>query len=536
VNLGKAAEKPGVLFVAMSRVRHPDDLMLEDNFPSYTQLLRPRKHEAFQQRQRWEKQQRANFSRTIRRHCRDEAVFGAAATWTAEDSDVADALLRMLAERPQNCTDELLLESCRASLSADACLRVEAVWSRMQQFPHMFEVAEVRGELDTLNLEGKRESQVTRFEVGRGRGRASCVSEQPRTAEAIVPVVPTSAVQVQTTDTGGSARKRCRFARAVKEQVPPTVLSQLPTEPANCCALDEPAVPKLMHKRPRFRLAGSERRSLEGHVALGEPQEKIAVPDGQPLADVASASRAHDAVSTVEALPKPSADKLRPGGSLLKRRRCTFSLAVSEGPETVQSLSEPPPPATSDPQLAADAGRVAVNAVVADQSASFSLPVSALYFERQVSAQCGLHALNHAMGCPRFGTVEVANALSWMEFQSKFPDSEFVGPSQFEASLHVTPMGDYSEEMLATMLEQTAEYQLLMRPLSPETVSLLQTAPHIAALIHMPGHWTTLRWVEGQWVHFDSLQRGPCIWSQQDVDVFLLRSDVAAYPIRRTCD
>jgi hypothetical protein len=275
---------------------------------------------------------------------------------------------------------------------------------------------------------------------------------------------------------------------------------------------------------------------LEGHVALGEPQEKIAVPDGQPLADVASASRAHDAVSTVEALPKPSADKLRPGGSLLKRRRCTFSLAVSEGPETVQSLSEPPPPATSDPQLAADAGRVAVNAVVADQSASFSLPVGTLYFERQVSAQCGLRALNHAMGCPRFGTVEVANALSWMEFQSKFPDSEFVGPSQFEASLHVTPMGDYSEEMLATMLEQTAEYQLLMRPLSPETVSLLQTAPHIAALIHMPGHWTTLRWVEGQWVHFDSLQRGPCIWSQQDVDVFLLRSDVAAYPIRRTCD
>jgi hypothetical protein len=157
-----------------------------------------------------------------------------------------------------------------------------------------------------------------------------------------------------------------------------------------------------------------------------------------------------------------------------------------------------------------------------------------VYFERQVSAQCGLHALNHAMGCPRFGTVEVANALSWLEFQAKFPDSEFVGPSQFDASLHLTSMGDYSEEMLATMLEQTAEYQLLMTPLSPQNVSLLQHAPHIGALIHAPGHWTTLRWVEGQWVHFDSLQRGPCIWSQQDVNDFLLRRDVFAYPIRRT--
>jgi hypothetical protein len=161
---------------------------------------------------------------------------------------------------------------------------------------------------------------------------------------------------------------------------------------------------------------------------------------------------------------------------------------------------------------------------------------SALYFERQVSAQCGLHALNHAMGCPRFGTVDVARALSWLEFQSKFPDSEFVGPSQFDESLHLTSLGDYSEEMLATILQQTAEYQLLMTPLSPLNVSLLQTAPYVAALIHVPGHWTTLRWVQGQWIHFDSLQCGPCVWSIQEVHDFLLRSDVFAYPICRTRD
>ena len=34
VKLGSKAGTPGVAFVALSRVRHPDDLMLDDDFPS----------------------------------------------------------------------------------------------------------------------------------------------------------------------------------------------------------------------------------------------------------------------------------------------------------------------------------------------------------------------------------------------------------------------------------------------------------------------------------------------------------------------
>ena len=34
VKLGRAVAEPGVLFVALSRVRHPDDLMLDDSVPA----------------------------------------------------------------------------------------------------------------------------------------------------------------------------------------------------------------------------------------------------------------------------------------------------------------------------------------------------------------------------------------------------------------------------------------------------------------------------------------------------------------------
>ena len=35
VKLGKAVKEPGVLLVALSRVRHPDNLMLDDDFPPF---------------------------------------------------------------------------------------------------------------------------------------------------------------------------------------------------------------------------------------------------------------------------------------------------------------------------------------------------------------------------------------------------------------------------------------------------------------------------------------------------------------------
>ena len=40
VRLRDAVSTPGVLFVALSRVRHPDDRMLDDDFPALALILK----------------------------------------------------------------------------------------------------------------------------------------------------------------------------------------------------------------------------------------------------------------------------------------------------------------------------------------------------------------------------------------------------------------------------------------------------------------------------------------------------------------
>ena len=44
VKIGVSASKPGVAFVALSRVGHPDDLMLDDDFPALLEILKQSRH------------------------------------------------------------------------------------------------------------------------------------------------------------------------------------------------------------------------------------------------------------------------------------------------------------------------------------------------------------------------------------------------------------------------------------------------------------------------------------------------------------
>ena len=54
VKLGKAISDPGVLFVALSRVQHPDNLMLDDEFPVFLIILKQARKATFKTRQNWE--------------------------------------------------------------------------------------------------------------------------------------------------------------------------------------------------------------------------------------------------------------------------------------------------------------------------------------------------------------------------------------------------------------------------------------------------------------------------------------------------
>ena len=75
VKLSAACGKPGVLFVSLTRVRHPDCLLLEDDFPAFSVLRRQLANPSFADRQRWEQRMRVFFSRTVRRHMRDSKLF-----------------------------------------------------------------------------------------------------------------------------------------------------------------------------------------------------------------------------------------------------------------------------------------------------------------------------------------------------------------------------------------------------------------------------------------------------------------------------
>jgi len=72
VSLSHACVKPGVLFMALTRVRHPDNLLVEDVFPSFSTIRRQLLHPNFQARQRWECRMLVKFSCTIRQRMHSE--------------------------------------------------------------------------------------------------------------------------------------------------------------------------------------------------------------------------------------------------------------------------------------------------------------------------------------------------------------------------------------------------------------------------------------------------------------------------------
>ena len=74
VKLSAACAKPGVLFIALTRLRHPDNLLLEDDFPAFSVIRKQVNNPSFAARRRWERRMRVCDSETERRHMRGNLV------------------------------------------------------------------------------------------------------------------------------------------------------------------------------------------------------------------------------------------------------------------------------------------------------------------------------------------------------------------------------------------------------------------------------------------------------------------------------
>ena len=84
----KTAGVHGIGFVACTRVRHPWDLVFEEDLPEYGEFMKAKKTHAFRERKRFELRARARASRTLRKYGYCEAD-----VWTGEEARIAGRLL-----------------------------------------------------------------------------------------------------------------------------------------------------------------------------------------------------------------------------------------------------------------------------------------------------------------------------------------------------------------------------------------------------------------------------------------------------------
>ena len=88
------ASAPGVGYVAVTRVKHVEHLVFEEDLPAWEVFQEAKVKPAFRQRRRMELRFRARFSRTLRKYGTCECD-----RWTEVEAGVAESLLKVLRAR-----------------------------------------------------------------------------------------------------------------------------------------------------------------------------------------------------------------------------------------------------------------------------------------------------------------------------------------------------------------------------------------------------------------------------------------------------
>ena len=161
-----AASKQGILFVSLSRVKHPDHLMIDDSFPMMSIINQQKLNPAFAARQLWEKKSRAKFSRTIRKHMRAAVLFQPQNVWTEQESNIADELVGHI----RNCGHTDFHASLQIFLDAVPLINREMcsdVCDRMLTFPHIFEFIEAQNLFLQYDSKGVRTDSEQRHVIRR---------------------------------------------------------------------------------------------------------------------------------------------------------------------------------------------------------------------------------------------------------------------------------------------------------------------------------------------------------------------------------
>ena len=152
------------------------------------------------------------------------------------------------------------------------------------------------------------------------------------------------------------------------------------------------------------------------------------------------------------------------------------------------------------------------------------------FFERQVEARCGMHALNNVVGEAIFTTDDMSHAIDvFLEENADLAD---------DRSAHERPGGWYSVEVMATALRSTfmakrgrIMYELRLEALhaSPYMIDVQEV---VGAIVNRAGqHWFALRREGASIWKLDSMQRGPVQLSRAEY-LALVQTHIA-YPIKK---
>ena len=146
-----------------------------------------------------------------------------------------------------------------------------------------------------------------------------------------------------------------------------------------------------------------------------------------------------------------------------------------------------------------------------------------LYFESQVGAMCGLHALNNicgsCVGSQTFTVQDVADALQTLEEEYKRDRLPW------SIREHAQPSGDYSLALLSWMLQR----RLVLKPSAQQFIASnltnactseeLMAEDLVGALVHIPSHRDPQ---VGHWVAFAKSRQAGSFWWMDSITGFHL--------------
>ena len=129
-----------------------------------------------------------------------------------------------------------------------------------------------------------------------------------------------------------------------------------------------------------------------------------------------------------------------------------------------------------------------------------------LYHEKQLSAMCGVHALNNLLQGPYFGAGDLAEVAHHLDAEEH---ALLGGPSGLASHRVDLLTGDFNIEVLAAALQRHGVE--LINADHAAVAERVSTAPQDeeAFLLHMSAHWLTLRKLGGMWWNIDSRLERP---------------------------